>query len=98
VFAIFGFQRKPHLLATIRGLCVACQDRGAHELFSLRTRFRVFFVPVVPLPMTFRTTCAGCGTSKTVSAEQADLLWASAPDVDQTRATEPAAPRNSAAA
>jgi hypothetical protein len=37
----------------------------------------------VPLPTTYRTTCAACGTSSTVSAERADLLLASAPPVDE---------------
>ena len=83
MFVIFGFQRKPHRLATIRSICAGCQDRGAQELFSVRTRFRLFFVPAVPLPTTYRTTCAGCGTSSTVSAERADLLLASAPPVDE---------------
>jgi hypothetical protein len=83
VFIIFGFQRKPHRLATIRSICAGCQDRGAQELFSVRTRFRLFFVPAVPLPTTYRTTCAACGKSSTVSAERADLLLASAPPVDE---------------
>jgi hypothetical protein len=83
VFVIFGFQRKPHRLATIRSICAGCQDKGAQELFSVRTRFRLFFVPAVPLPTTYRTTCAACGTSSTVSAERADLLLASAPPVDE---------------
>jgi hypothetical protein len=83
VFVIFGFQRRPHRLATIRSICAGCQDRGTQELFSVRTRFRLFFVPAVPLPTTYRTTCAACGTSSTVSAERADLLMASAPSVDE---------------
>lgn len=83
MFVIFGFQRKPHRLATIRSICAGCQDKGAQELFSVRTRFRLFFVPAVPLPTTYRTTCAACGTSSTVSAERADLLLASAPPVDE---------------
>jgi hypothetical protein len=83
VFVIFGFQRKPHRLATIRSICAGCRDKGAQELFSVRTRFRLFFVPAVPLPTTYRTTCAACGTSSTVSAERADLLLASAPSVDE---------------
>lgn len=83
MFVIFGFQRKPHRLATIRSICGGCQDRDAQELFSVRTRFRLFFVPAVPLPTTYRTTCGACGTSSTVSAEKADQLLASAPHVDQ---------------
>jgi hypothetical protein len=55
-------------------------------LASVHTRIRVFFVPLVPLPMTFRTTCAACGTSKSVSAENADLLLATAPpQTDEAR-------------
>jgi hypothetical protein len=83
VFLIFGFQRKPHRLATIRSMCAGCMDRGIQELFSVRTRFRLFFVPAVPLPTTYRTTCAACGESSTVSAEKADQLLASAPRVEQ---------------
>ncbi len=83
MFVIFGFQRKPHRLATIRSVCGGCRGRGAQELFSVRTRFRLFFVPVVPLPTTYRTTCAACGASASVSAERADMLWASAPSADE---------------
>jgi hypothetical protein len=82
VFVIFGFQRKPQRLATIRSMCAVCQDRGTQELCSVRTRFRLFFVPAVPLPTKYRTTCTECGNSVTVSAEKADLLLASAPRVD----------------
>jgi hypothetical protein len=81
VFFIFGFQRKPHRLATISARCASCQDRSAQELFSVRTRFRLFFVPAVPLPTTYRTRCAECRTSVTVSAEKADLLLASVPPI-----------------
>jgi hypothetical protein len=83
VFVIFGFQRKPQRLATIRSICAGCQDRGSQELFSVRKRFRLFFVPAVPLPTTYQTTCVACGTSSAVSAEKADLLLASAPLVDE---------------
>lgn len=82
MFIIFGCQRKPRRLATIRSMCAGCQERIALELFSVRTRFRLFFVPAVPLPTTYRTTCTGCGESSSVSAERADLLLASAPHLD----------------
>jgi hypothetical protein len=83
VFVIFGFQRKPHRLATISSMCACCHDRGTQELFSVRTRLRLFFVPAVPLPTTYRTTCGACGNSSTVSAERADMLLASAPHLDE---------------
>lgn len=49
----------------------------------MRTFFRLIYVPLVPLPTTYRTTCAACGTSTTVSAEQADRLLSAAPHVDE---------------
>jgi hypothetical protein len=82
VFVIFGFHRKPERLATIRSMCVACHDRAVQDLCMVRTRFKLFFAPVLPLPRTFRTTCAECGTASIVSAERADLLLSSAPRVD----------------
>jgi hypothetical protein len=98
VFVIFGFQRKPRRLATIRSMCASCLDRGAQELFSVRTRLRLFFVPAVPLPTIYRTTCGACGTSSTVSAEKADQLLASAPRVDELPVTQGLVARGSAAA
>jgi hypothetical protein len=98
VFVIFGFHRKPHRLATLRTVCAGCQSRVRQDLYSVRTRFRLFFVPVMPLPTTYRTTCAECGTSATVSAEKADLLLASAPRVDEPESTEEFGPERSAAA
>jgi hypothetical protein len=82
VFGIFGFKRNPHRLATILALCVRCHSPAPQDVFSVRTFFRLFFVPLVPLPTTYRTTCAVCGTSTVVSAEQADRLLALAPYVD----------------
>lgn len=86
MFDIF-FKRTPRRLATILAMCPTCQDASAQDVCSVRTYFRLFFVPLVPLPTTYRTTCATCGTSSSVSAEQADRLLASAPHVDAARET-----------
>jgi hypothetical protein len=83
VFIIFGFKRKPHRLATILALCAVCQATAPHDVSSVRTFFRLFFVPLVPLPTSYRTSCQSCATATTVSAEQADRLLASAPHVDE---------------
>jgi hypothetical protein len=98
VFNRFFFKRTPRRLATIIMLCGACAAPAAQDLCRVRTHFGLFFVPLVPLPTTYRTTCATCGTSTTVSAEQADRLMASAPHVDDPLVTEPALAGSSAAA
>lgn len=84
MFIIFGFKRKPHRLATILASCAGCKASSAEDLSSVRGFVRLFFVPLVPLPTSFRTSCKTCGTSTTVSAEHADRLLASAPHVDQS--------------
>jgi hypothetical protein len=88
VFVILGFHRKPHRLATIRSMCTVCQVRTTQEVASVRTRFRLFFIPVLPLPTTYRTTCTECGSSVTVSAERADLLLATAACLDEPELTD----------
>ena len=98
MFIIFGFKRSLRRLATILARCVACQASVAQDLFSVRTFLRLFFVPVVPLPTTYRTTCAICGTSASVTAEQADRLMASAPHVDRPPMAEAQLAGSSAAA
>lgn len=92
----FFFKRTPRRLATILAACSTCQDSSAQDVCSVRTFFRLFYVPLVPLPTTYRTTCAVCRTSSTVSAEQADRLLASAPHVHV--AVEPATELAGAAA
>lgn len=79
----FFIKRTPHRLATVLAACPTCQTASAQDVCSVRTFFRLFYVPLVPLPTTYRTTCAECGTSTTVSAEQADRLLASAPQVHE---------------
>jgi hypothetical protein len=82
VFIMFGFKRKPHRLGTILALCAVCKASAAQDLSSVRGFVRLFFVPFVPLPTSYRTSCKTCGTSTTVSAEHADRLLASAPHVE----------------
>ncbi len=88
MFDIF-FKRTPRRLATVLAACPTCQGASAQDVCSVRTFFRLFYVPLVPLPTTYRTTCAECGTSTTVSAEQADRLLASAPLVREPAQQEP---------
>ena len=89
MFDIF-FKRTPRRLATVLVACPTCQAASAQDVCSVRTFFRLFYVPLVPLPTTYRTTCAECGTSTAVSAEQADRLLASPPHVHEPAQPEPA--------
>lgn len=98
MFVIFGFHRKPQRLATICSMCATCRVRATQELCSVRTRFRLFFIPVLPLPTTFRTTCVECRSSVTVSAEKADHLLASAPRFDEPESTDASVAEGSVAA
>ncbi|HWF15049.1 MAG TPA: hypothetical protein VG244_02595 [Acidimicrobiales bacterium] len=88
MFIIFGLRRKAHRLATIFALCASCQTPAAQVLLSVRTFFSLFFVPVLPLGIKYRTTCTMCGASTVVSAEYADRLMATASHQVETTVTD----------
>ncbi len=98
MFNRFFCRRTPTRLATIISSCPECQGPTAQVLSRVRTFAGLCFVPLVPLPTTYRTTCATCGTAATVLAEQADHLLALAPHVDEPLAREAALAGSSAAA
>ncbi len=75
---IFGIKRKAYRLATVFAVCTVCHTPAAQAVSRLRTFFSLFFVPVVPLTSTYRTTCTMCGGSVKVTKEAALALVAGA--------------------
>jgi hypothetical protein len=76
---IFGIKRRAYRLATVFALCGLCQTPAAQAVTRVRTFFSLFFIPVIPLSSTYRTTCTMCGGSVKVTKEAAERLVASAP-------------------
>ncbi len=73
---MFGVRRKGDRLAAVFAMCGACQSPASQVVLRVHNCFALFFVPVIPLGRRYRTSCALCGDSVDVSAEQADRLMA----------------------
>jgi hypothetical protein len=78
VFFIFGIRRKASRLATVFFVCALCHTPAAQAVTRVRTFFTLFFVPLIPLGSSYRTTCTFCGRSVKVNKDGADHLVASA--------------------
>jgi hypothetical protein len=74
VFLIFGVSRKVARLATVLARCRFCQTPAAQVIVRVRTYFSFFFIPVIPLGTKYRATCALCGSTSEITAEEAGQL------------------------
>lgn len=70
MIVIFGIRRKACRLATVFALCRLCGSPAAQAITRVRTFFSIFFVPLVPLGSSYRSTCTLCG--RTVKLTKAD--------------------------
>lgn len=78
MLVIFGIKRKAYRLATVFALCRLCGSPAAQVVSRVRTYFSLFFVPVIPLGSTYRSTCSLCGRTVKVTKEDAEQLVAHA--------------------
>jgi hypothetical protein len=89
VFFIFGIRRKASRLATVFFVCTLCHTPAAQAVTRVRTFFTLFFVPLIPLGSSYRTTCTFCGRSVKITKDGADQLVASANAQAQTSPPPP---------
>lgn len=87
---IFGIRRKAYRLATVFALCRLCGTPAAQVVSRVRTFFSLFFVPVIPLGSTYRSTCSLCGRTLKITKEEADQLVAHAQSAATTTGAPPA--------
>jgi hypothetical protein len=76
VIVIFGIRRRAHRMATVFALCRLCGSPAAQAITRVRTFFSLFFVPVIPLGSTYRSTCTLCGRAVKLSRADAEQLVA----------------------
>jgi hypothetical protein len=79
MLVIFGLSRKERPAGLVALLCAVCGHPGPQPLVRRRTRFTVFFVPVLPLGSRWETRCPVCGTTHRLSAGEARRLQAGSP-------------------
>lgn len=76
MLVIFGLSRKERPLGLIALGCTVCGHPGPQSLVHRRTRFTLFFVPVLPLRSRLETRCPQCGTTRTITRTEARRLGA----------------------
>ncbi|MFC5063949.1 zinc-ribbon domain-containing protein [Actinomycetospora atypica] len=76
MLVIFGLSRKERPAGLVALLCAVCGHPGPQQLVRRRTRFTVFFVPVLPLGSRWEARCPACGTVRRLSAREARSLRA----------------------
>ena len=74
MLVIFGLSRKERPLGLIALGCPTCGHPGPQSLVHRRTRFTLFFVPVLPLRSRHEARCPNCGTTRTISRDDARRL------------------------
>ena len=79
MLVIFGLSRKEWPMGLVRLGCPVCGHAGPQSLVRRRTRFTLFFVPVLPLRSRLETRCPMCGTTRTITRDEARRLGAGTP-------------------
>ena len=69
MFLIFGLSTKPELLGLVAFVCRVCGNSGPHQLVREKTRFSLFFVPLIPIRTRHAVHCHVCGARTRVPAD-----------------------------
>ena len=71
---IFGFKRKARRIGSVFALCGSCRTPAAQVVVRIKVFFSLFFVPVIPLGSSYRSTCAMCGHTSRITKEAATQI------------------------
>lgn len=74
MLVIFGLSRKERPLGLVALGCTACGHPGPQSLVHRRTRFTLFFVPILPLRSRYEVRCPACGATRTITGSEARRL------------------------
>jgi hypothetical protein len=92
MFIIWGFRSFVTTLATVFARCGTCGNPAAQRLSLVKRKLTIFFIPVVTLKKTHVLTCAMCGASVKITADDAERLQAGAAAAAQHEAMGRPAP------
>jgi zinc-ribbon family len=92
MFIIWGFRSFVTTLTTVFARCGKCGNPAAQRLSLVKRKFTIFFIPVFTLKKTYVMTCAMCGASFKITAEDAERLQAGAAAAAQHEAGPGSAP------
>jgi hypothetical protein len=61
MFFLFGMRRRTRGIGRFTMPCPRCGETHVQTVVGIKRIFTIFFIPLIPLPETFRATCDGCG-------------------------------------
>jgi hypothetical protein len=67
---IYGWLRRPIILATKNDLCATCSRVGPHAIVRIVSWIEVFFIPIVPIWFSHQLICGNCGASRKLGRRQ----------------------------
>src|SRR3954453_8041559 len=67
---IVGWVRKAIVLALKRDLCPKCGQLGSHAVLRATTWVDLFWIPVLPIWISHRLMCVGCGADRPLGWRQ----------------------------
>jgi hypothetical protein len=70
MFLIFGLSTKSQLLGLVSFVCRVCGNSGPHQLVREKTRFSLFFIPLIPIRTRHAVHCHVCGARTRVPADE----------------------------
>jgi hypothetical protein len=58
------------VIGRIAMACPRCGETHVQQVVGIKRIFTIFFIPLIPLPETFRATCDGCGKHHSIREDQ----------------------------
>ena len=71
---IFGWKQKAKELAALMMQCRNCGMPGWQHVLRTMTWFTLFFLPVLPLWVSYQSVCGTCGAKAKLSKADADAM------------------------
>jgi hypothetical protein len=75
---IWGFRRYAMQVAILVARCSALGHTAAHRLVRRRTKFTLFFVPLIPISTSYHLVCTMCGNDYKVDKARVPEMEAEA--------------------
>jgi zinc-ribbon family len=60
MFFLFGMRRRTRGIGRFTMACPRCGGTYVQTVVGIKRTFTIFFIPLIPLPETFRATCDNC--------------------------------------
>ena len=70
MFFVFGMRKRTRGIGRFTMPCPRCGETCVQQVVGIKRIFTVFFIPLIPLPETFRATCDRCGKHHSIREDE----------------------------